>query len=90
MPWRGFCSEPIGQRAVVGHPGPQPRRDHLGVGFRHQRAEAYDDPARPSVGPTRLHGGMHPRPLRQCSTLPRQPVETITLSSAPRCPPSTA
>ncbi|MER5547962.1 IS110 family transposase, partial [Streptomyces sp. NPDC002589] len=49
-----------GQRAVVGHPGPQPRPDHLGVGFRHQRAEAYDDPARPSVGPTRLHGGMHP------------------------------
>ncbi|WP_208903837.1 hypothetical protein [Streptomyces incarnatus] len=50
----------VGQRAVVGHSGPKPRPHHLGVGFRHQRAEAYGDTTRPAVGPARLNGGVQP------------------------------
>lgn len=59
---RGGRPQPVGQRAVIRHSGPQPNPDSLCIGLGDKRTEAYDDPAGPTVRRARLHGGVQPAP----------------------------
>ncbi|WP_228034229.1 ArsR/SmtB family transcription factor [Streptomyces spongiae] len=57
-PWSEGQAKPVGQHAVVGHSGPQPHPDRLGVGHRDDRPHAHDSSGGSAVHPARQHGRM--------------------------------
>jgi hypothetical protein len=67
----GGGSEPVGQRAVVGHPAPRPRPDRVRVGFGLERTGTYDRPGGPAVDRARLHRGVHSAMATAVQKLPQ-------------------